>query len=383
MSLAWPLVAAVELTVERSVFVPAVMGAGLVFSIATILRDVFSLSSRAATARRSRIRGRLVADGVVRPDRSGLREAVGLAPRPAIAIIGLIAAAFSVYVAIGTTANFLRPGGYVSDIAWLWGASLVVVVASAYVAVACLLVAGRSVGISTWAWPVLLATPMVDRRDGTGEDAARWAVVVGVTLATALTILATWPHVLEPLDSRLADMIDEDRWIARLDTPGRIAGSTRASVIVALMIGLATLRCRRFAWVFVGCVAVSLAITNVLRVVVDRPRPDWGARAGITDSFPSGHMVQATLLAILLPLALHELTRSSRARRIATILLLVAVAVVALVAISTGRHHPSDVVAGVAIGVVVGGWARLTLLPPEGHSECRQCVFGDRSDGAR
>lgn len=366
---------------QPAVFVPAVMGAGLVFSLATVARDLFSLSSRAAAANRAQLRGNLVADGVASPDRPTERDSVGLVSRPTLGLVGVLLLVFAGYVLIGTTANFFRDGGYVSDIAWLWGASLVVTVAAAYVGIACLVAAAGSERVAPWTWPILIGTPLVGRHRRFGSGLIeRTTIVGGLTLITLLTILATWPHVLEPFDSRVADLVDEDRWIASFESPGRIAGSTKATLAVAVVIGVATLRCRRFAWVFIWSVAASLAITSGLRVVVDRPRPEWGPRVGITDSFPSGHMVQATLLAVLLPLAVHELSRSSMARRVAALGLVIVVVMVAVVAASTGRHHPTDLIAGAAIGLVVGSWARLAVHSPDGHVACRHCVFAGEAD---
>lgn len=374
----WSLVAAATSSAEPSagVFVPAIMGAGLLFSLLTILRDVFSLSSKTAQAKRARVRGNLVAgrltDGV-----DGVLPHAHLAGRPVLALTGLVVLAASVYLAINATVNFIHDEGYLRDLAWVWGASLVVVGGGLYVAFAFLGAARRAGSVPPWTWPVLLSTPLA----GTGATERgrrmRTTVVAGLAVVTGLSALATFHHLIDGFDERTEELLDVD-WLAQSEV-ARIPGSTNASIAAAVVIGIATLRCRRFAWAFVATFLVGLAMSNALRFVVDRPRPDDGDRSGAVESFPSGHLVQATLLAVLLPLALYELTRSRMARRVASWMLAFVVLFVAVVAVSSDRHHPTDVIAGIALGLAIATWASLSLLPPEGHDDCRDCVFGRRS----
>lgn len=372
------------------VFVPAIMGAGLVFSFAAVLRDVLFRGSRTSQNRRAGIRGRLVAAKVVRPRENDLLAEARSAHLVAFVLAGLVALTFSVYVMIGATANFLRSGGYVNHIAWVWGAMMVVVAASAVFATMCLAVVVRPHDPPHWVWSTLTSTPLLGVHGTNGKERTRWVVIIALSLTTLLTVLATWPHVLEPTDRVLWHVVDT-AFVARFDWLANVVGSTRLTIAIAVVVGIGTLRCKRFAWIFIVSVVTSLAVTTLIRSLVDRPRP-VGESLGATDasfpsaggSFPSGHMVQTTLLAVLVPLAIHEVTRSVRVRRWATAVLFVCVGLVAISRIASESHAPTDVIAGISLGLAVGYWARLSLAIAEGHAECRGCLTSSTTtDSAR
>lgn len=85
------------------------------------------------------------------------------------------------------------------------------------------------------------------------------------------------------------------------------------------------------------------------RPVVQAPRPHK-LRVPLTTSFPSGHASAATAAAMLL-------TRDSRVPALWWGL----AAAVASSRVYVRIHHASDVVGGVAVGIVVGGATRLLL----------------------
>ena len=113
------------------------------------------------------------------------------------------------------------------------------------------------------------------------------------------------PHVVDGLDESVSD------WIRSRDVFDALRfldpwGSTEVSLALAVVIGLAALRCRPAALTFAGAIVTGLALHAWLREVVERPRPD--AEDILTNSFPSGHVLQAVALAGLLPLALVSIT---------------------------------------------------------------------------
>lgn len=356
------------------VFVPAIMGAGLVFSVATLLRDVLSTGNRTMHERQARLRGRMVAQCVVEPDRPALAEAADLERRSTFVLVALVTAIFGGYVLIGASGNFFQRSRYVSNIAWVWGGSLVVAVAAFAFAATCLLVAVRYPRPPSWAWPILLPTPLTGTHDVPNCHRIRRLVVWAVTAIACLAALALAARTLEPLDRAVLTFVDESG-VEGFDALADVVGSTRASLLAGVIIGVATLRCRRFAWLFIGSVVLSLTVTQLLRMAVDRPRPSAGPMAGATDSFPSGHMVQATLLASLIPLAVYELSRRRWLSQAMTVVLVICVALVAAERIANERHAPTDVAAGVLIGLAIGGWARLALFVPGSHTDCRGCAL--------
>jgi membrane-associated phospholipid phosphatase len=316
----------------------------------------------------------MVAQCVLEPDAPALDDAADLERRSMFLLTGLSAAVVGSYLLVGASGNFFQRGRDVSHIAWVWGGALVVAAAALSFAATCLVVVVRYPNPPSWVWPILLPTPLTGTHDVPHSLRTRWLIVWAVTVAAGLTMLAMAPRVLGRFDRALVQVVDESG-LEGIDSLGDLIGSTRASVVAAVVIGVATLRCRRFAWFFIGSVGLSLTVTQLLRMVVDRPRPEAGPMAGATDSFPSGHLVQATLLASLIPLAVYELSRRRWLKRVAAWVLVVGVSLVAIERIANVRHEPTDVIAGIALGLAIGGWARLALLVPGSHSECPGCAM--------
>ncbi|CAJ0583951.1 unnamed protein product, partial [Mesorhabditis spiculigera] len=107
---------------------------------------------------------------------------------------------------------------------------------------------------------------------------------------------------------------------------------------------------------------LDLIFCGVVKVCVQRPRPlhnrdDFRYGAPIADrfSFPSGHTTRAAMLARFLERTVEMTPLWNNG-------MWLLVGIVALSRISMGRHHPSDVLAGVVIGILE---AELTLqIPP-------------------
>jgi undecaprenyl-diphosphatase len=100
----------------------------------------------------------------------------------------------------------------------------------------------------------------------------------------------------------------------------------------------------------------AIALNALLKLGFDRPRPQiftWGTHA-LTSSFPSGHAMSAAAVYFTVAYLAARLQRS-RPAKIATALC--AVLLVLLISASRlylGVHYPSDVLAGVILGI---GWA--------------------------
>lgn len=110
-----------------NVFVPSIMGAGILASLAVLVADaVRALDPRRRGARRrvdlQRRALTLVvplaeAIGVSRPEPPRLRRR--LRSRRFYAVLFVLSVTLSLYVAIGSTANYLRPGGYLEAVLWV------------------------------------------------------------------------------------------------------------------------------------------------------------------------------------------------------------------------------------------------------------------------
>lgn len=109
--------------------------------------------------------------------------------------------------------------------------------------------------------------------------------------------------------------------------------------------------------------AGGIGLNNILKIGFARPRPqvfEWGTHAS-SWSFPSGHAMSSTVVYITVAYLAARLQKT-HAARFAT--LAVASIVVGLICISRlylGVHYPSDVVAGVIIGLAWAAFCMSTL----------------------
>lgn len=128
----------------------------------------------------------------------------------------------------------------------------------------------------------------------------------------------------------------------------------RVLAMVAAVVELARRRLRPALFLLVA-VDMSGLLTVVAKGSVDRPRPVTALAAAASSSFPSGHALGVTVgVGALLMLTLPLLRRRARAAAVCAGVLVVAAVGVARVALNV--HHPSDVLAGWALG-----WAYLTM----------------------
>jgi len=163
-------------------------------------------------------------------------------------------------------------------------------------------------------------------------------------VALALSLLSP----IERLDHEFQGAVQEARRPA-LERPMRTASGTRqGTVVFAGLLAVAILTGPAGPATARAAVAVLLpvnALVEVLKLTVNRTRPD-GERKRANSSFPSSHAANAAALAFVL---------SARWRWLAAPLWLLA-ATVSLSRIYLNRHFLSDVLFGMAIGVVFGWW---------------------------
>jgi len=106
---------------------------------------------------------------------------------------------------------------------------------------------------------------------------------------------------------------------------------------------------KQLALVMIIGIAVTAVIVLVIKFTVRRRRPqgEWGRIYRSTDphSFPSGHAARSSMLAVI-ALGLGPLWLG--------LSLLVWAPLVGLARIILGVHYPSDVLAGMALGILMG-----------------------------
>ena len=106
---------------------------------------------------------------------------------------------------------------------------------------------------------------------------------------------------------------------------------------------------KQLALVMIIGIGVTALVVLVIKFTVRRRRPqgEWGRIYRSTDphSFPSGHAARSTMLAVI-ALGLGPLWLG--------LSLLLWVPLVGLARIILGVHYPSDILAGMALGIVMG-----------------------------
>jgi membrane-associated phospholipid phosphatase len=184
--------------------------------------------------------------------------------------------------------------------------------------------------------------------------------LIGIVLAGALIGLFAW-MIRRDLGVVTVDLAVE-RWAQAQATTFTDAvlealthlGDTETVLVVAIAVGAFGLwRWRRLAVpLFVLSVMLGqLLISNTIKVVIDRARPELRPRADFTGtSFPSGHTTAATAtyLAVALVLAIGSSPRARAA--LAGIAVAIGVAV-GCTRVLLGVHFFSDALAGLAIGL--------------------------------
>jgi membrane-associated phospholipid phosphatase len=184
-----------------------------------------------------------------------------------------------------------------------------------------------------------------------------WVVTVGVGL-----LLATVP------ENAVNEWFVEVR-IPALDTATAVlSGAASTMVVIATALLVAALvwwRTRQWWFAVVPLVALALEaavfLTSSLLVGRDRPDVDQLDDAPPTSSFPSGHTGAAT--SVYVAFALMATRIRNGVVRVTVIVVCSAMPVtVALSRVYRGMHHPSDVLAGLAVGATCALIA-LTWMP--------------------
>ncbi|OBJ99983.1 hypothetical protein A5638_05935 [Mycolicibacterium fortuitum] len=152
-------------------------------------------------------------------------------------------------------------------------------------------------------------------------------------------------------------------WVTAWDVLCTVLGPFAFRLLAAVLIAVALLRRqRRIALFLFLTIELSGLTTELAKFVVDRPRPATAMVHALSTSFPSGHAL-GVLVAVLalLVVAWPGIRPSLRLWwALAGVLIVIAVGVGRVV---LNVHHPSDVVAGWALGYV---WfvAIYLLCPP-------------------
>ena len=187
--------------------------------------------------------------------------------------------------------------------------------------------------------------------------------------ALAALLFAFAPGALDAGDGPLRELGGAEAPLAAAQAFGFL-GNAEVLVPVVLLTSLGLLYRERAAdaGLVLGAFTAQEVLVHALKAWVARPRPEdaWIAATGW--SFPSGHAARAALLAVLVVyLNRHRIAAALTVALAAAWALLSAAARVVL-----GVHHVTDVTAGLALGLAVGGLGvALTLASQERHQTVR------------
>lgn len=148
--------------------------------------------------------------------------------------------------------------------------------------------------------------------------------------------------------------------------------------VLILLMGTVTaylliLKKRHAVWLLLGATLGGLVLMNLLKSLINRPRPQLVPHLSYTDSpsFPSGHAMLSAVVYLTLGALL---TRLLEKRRHKTFVLSVALLLTFLIGVSRvylGVHYPTDVLAGWAAGLAwaVACWLLTRFLQRRGAVE--------------
>jgi undecaprenyl-diphosphatase len=154
-------------------------------------------------------------------------------------------------------------------------------------------------------------------------------------------------------------------WLQRLMVEVTMLGTW---IVVLSIVSIAALflwltRHRYSAALLLVSTAGGIGLNNILKIGFSRPRPhifEWGTTAS-TSSFPSGHAMSATVVYVTVAYLAARLQKTRWARLATLAVAGVMVAMICFSRLYLGVHYPSDVAAGVIIGLAWASFCMATL----------------------
>ncbi|HEY2374868.1 MAG TPA: phosphatase PAP2 family protein [Gemmatimonadaceae bacterium] len=198
-----------------------------------------------------------------------------------------------------------------------------------------------------------------------------------VLIGAAIAIAGTWGfaelagHVssggTQAFDDTILQWLGQHR-TKSLDAFMLDITSLGTSSVVAMVVGVAALflwlnQHKHSAILLLVSTAGGVLLNNLLKLGFARPRPDiisWVTTATFY-SFPSGHAMSATVVYSTVAYLAGRLQRTHRARVAVALVAALVIAIICLSRLYLGVHYPSDVLAGIIIGLAWAGFCMATL----------------------
>jgi undecaprenyl-diphosphatase len=138
--------------------------------------------------------------------------------------------------------------------------------------------------------------------------------------------------------------------------------------VVLMIVGVAAL----FLWhtehkhsarLLLAAVAGNIILNGVLKLVFHRARPDvfvWQTTA-VSSSFPSGHAMSATVCYGTVAYLVSRLQKHTWSRALTLTGAVILILLICMTRLYLGVHYPSDVIAGIIVGLAWGGFCMATM----------------------
>jgi undecaprenyl-diphosphatase len=206
-----------------------------------------------------------------------------------------------------------------------------------------------------------------------------FVVAVGIFLVSgaAVAIVGTWifAEVASEVRSGRTQRFDEAvlTWLGQHRIPWIEAAMVEitflgTATVVLTIVGVAALflyltRHKYSAILLLVSTAGGIVLNSILKYHFERPRPQiftWGTHA-VTSSFPSGHATSAAIVYSTVAYLAARLQKHRVARWTTMLMAAVFVTLICGSRLYLGVHYPSDVIAGVAIGLAWAGFCMAAL----------------------
>jgi undecaprenyl-diphosphatase len=213
------------------------------------------------------------------------------------------------------------------------------------------------------------------------------ALGIFVVAGAVIAAVGTWffSEIAETVMAGGTQSFDETilRWIYAHHSPALDATMIEITAlgtgtVVLMIVGVAALfltltKHKYSALLLLVATAGGLALDMVLKLRFDRPRPHvfaWGTNA-VSSSFPSGHAMSAAIVYSTVAYLAARLQKHRWSRWLTMLISIVVILLICSSRLYLGVHYPSDVLAGVVIGLAWAGFCMALLEAVQRFSQRR------------
>jgi undecaprenyl-diphosphatase len=212
-----------------------------------------------------------------------------------------------------------------------------------------------------------------------GRYARNVYAIFGIFLlsGTAIAILFTWvfSEVAERVRAGTTQAFDDAvmRWMAAHQTKVlQTAMLEITSLGTGTVVGMIVFIAGMFLWLnqhkhsailLVAATLGGMVLDNLLKIGFNRPRPhvfQWGTYA-VSSSFPSGHAMSSVIVYGTVAYLAARLQRNVASRILTMTFAAVMIVLICASRLYLGVHYPSDVLAGVIVGLAWAGFCMAVL----------------------